>query len=186
MLKILATLALSCSFPDPASASWQFALPVFVTVGTHVQQTAGTTARFDTLATFVELRLWSPCRSWSMSMFADYRITSHSRIADTLKKGLLFRHSSNDWDTLAAVFRSDPRGKPGAWGYAGRIRYRLAGNHKIGVESFGNHRRLDTAYLMLGYYGGLSPDLSVQFVAGSNVEDRRDKVARLEVVWQLN
>ena len=188
LINAVATLSLSCGLLCPAAeaSGWRFRLPVFLTAGTHVQESEDATVRFDALSAFVELRLWTPYRPWSTSMFVDYRVSSDDRVADTLKTGLLFRHQDSDWDTLAAVFRSEPNGRPRSWGHAGRIRYRLAREHKIGIESFGNHRQLEAAYLMLGYYRDLSSAFSVQLVAGSQVEGRHDRAARMEIVWQIN
>ena len=167
-------------------ARWELRVPVFVAAGTHLQESLDSTTSFNAISGLVEMQLWSRDRSWSASSFVNYRTSLDSRVADSLKSGIMLRHRYSDWDSLAAIFRISPRGKPGSWGYAGRIRYRLAANHKIGVESFGNHRQLDASFLMLGYYGDLSSNISLQLVAGASMANSLDRAARLEVIWQVN
>jgi len=121
-----------------------------------------------------------PAWAWSASVFLDYKISLDA--ASGLRTGILFRRSASDWEGQAALFHGDPEDGPNDRGYAGRIRYRLARNHKVGVEYFG----FDSPYLMLGYYGDVSSVLSVQFAAGANVGTPGDRAARVEFVWHVD
>jgi len=183
-LAALSLLALAATRVD--AESWQVRVPVFLGVGRYVVTTPQSSVDFGTVSAFAELRLLSPRRPWSAGLFVDYRYSLDEDAPHVVKSGALLRQSANDWDTLAAVLRRTPQGDSGAWGYFGRLRYRLADGHRLGVESFGIEGRLDDAYLMLGYYGDLSRDVTVQFIAGSSLGDRREREARIEIVWQVN
>lgn len=172
------------ALPVGAPASSRLDLPVFVTAGTYMLDTTDSTVRHEALSAFIEFRYRSPARLWSASMFVDYMISRD--VADLLKAGALFRYGNGHWDGLAGLFRFRPRGGSTGWGYKSRVRYRLAERHKVGVESFGRPGQIDNSYLMFGYYGDVSADLSVHLVAGANVGNRRDRTARIEVIWQVN
>jgi len=172
--------------PAAEAETWQTRLPVFVAAGNYVQSTRESTTSFSTVSAFAELRFESDRKCWSAGVFADYRKSLDADAAAILKTGMLVRHRNGDWDTLGALFRGKPRGVPGAWGYFGRVRYRLGDRHKIGVESFGLEGQLDNAYLMLGYYADVSQDISLRLVGGASVGSDHDREARVEIVWQVN
>jgi len=171
---------------ETAHKNWKFELPVLLTAGTYTQDTPRSTYSHNALSAFVEFRLRSTHHPLSIGLFVDRRISPDNRIPDMLKTGTILRHQRNNWDTLVAIFRSRPFGRPSSWGYAGRVRYRFGDGHKFGIESFGKHKQFEASYVMFGYYGAISRVVSFQLVAGSNVSSSRDRAARMEIIWQIN
>jgi hypothetical protein len=71
------------------------------------------------------------------------------------------------------------------WLYAGRLRYYVAENHKLGIEAYGQFGNAHSPQLMLGYYGDISDSVSLNLALGPLTSSGPDLSARLELVWQV-
>lgn len=142
-------------------------------------------AFYDTLAATGELRFRSDARPWYASLFADVRYSTDQDYSDNLNIGGYVKYGHSRWDATASAFVSMSPQTDDTWFYSGRLRYRLAEDHKIGIEAFGTLKDVKSPQLMLGYYGNLSDKLSITLAAGRGTGNGPDLSARLELVWRV-
>ncbi len=165
---------------------WQFSVPLYLTVSAFYQKKGEATVAHESVAATVEVQLASQARPYSAGLFFDYQISPDPRYDGTVIVGGLFKYRFYNWDTTTyLVYDKAPRA-PSEWLYAGRIRYRLSETHKLGIEAFGSFEDSASPRLMIGYYGTISRTVSVKFVAGLNTNAGQERVARTELVWQVN
>ena len=119
-------------------------------------------------------------------MFVDYHYSPDEQYNGILNTGAYAKYQGSRWDTTAAIFNHDGPEASDLWAYAGRIRYRLVRNHKVGIEIMGALRNPSSPELGLGYYGDISDTLSIKLVAGANFKTGSHRAARTELVWQFN
>ena len=67
-----------------------------------------------------------------------------------------------DWDAAASLLASDLPDAPGRWVYTGRIRYRLAADHRVALETVINLGAHEPNRLVLGYYGSVADNWSLR------------------------
>ena len=171
---------------DPVDDRWQVSVPLYLTVSAFYQKKGEATVAYESVAASVEVQLASQARPWSAGLFFDYQISPDPRFDGTVTAGELFKYRFYHWDTTTyLVFDKAPRA-PSEWLYAGQIRYRLAERHKLGIEAIGSLEDTASPKLMIGYYGTISRTVSVKFVAGLNNNAGQERVARAELVWQVN
>ncbi len=142
-------------------------------------------ARFDNLAATTELRI-TPChRSWHAGLFVDYRYSADHLHHDKLNIGSLINFGRHRWDArLYAFVSTSPRSRH-HWVYMGRVRYRLADDHKVGLEAIGNFRHAKAPQLLLAYYATVTDSLSLTLAAGRGTHAGPDLSARLELAWRV-
>lgn len=142
-------------------------------------------ALYDTLAATGELRFRSDARPWYVSLFADYRYSTDRKYSDQQDIGAYLKYGRYRWDATAFAFVNKSPRSHDSWLYAGRLRYRLAEDHKVGIEAIGTFRNPQCPQLMLGYYGTISEALSITLAAGRGTRDGPDLSARLELTWRV-
>ena len=165
---------------------WQINFPLYLTAGSHYFTSGSTSGSLSTVSASVEAILTSHAHPYSVGFFADYSYSADGRSAAAVSAGGLVEYEINDWDTNAYLFASKSPGTPQLWLYAGRVRYRLAENHKFGIEVAGKLLDPQASKLMIGYYGTISRSLSVNVVAGAALNSGHDLAARMELVWQIH
>lgn len=142
-------------------------------------------AAFDTLAATGELRFRPYARPWYASLFADYRFSTDRSYSDRMNIGGLINYGRYRWDARAYAFVNKSPRSDDIWLYMGRLRYRFAGEHKVGLEAAGAIGNPKSLQLMLGYYGTISDSLSMTVAAGRGTSGDPDLSARLELVWRI-
>ncbi len=142
-------------------------------------------AFYDTLAATGELRVKSDARPWYAGLFADYRHSTDRDYSDNLNIGGYIKYGQYRWDATAYAFVNKSPQSDDTWIYAGRLRYRVAEDHKIGIEAFSSFKNAKSPQLMLAYYGDISDNLSITVAAGRGAGNGPDLSARLELVWRV-
>jgi hypothetical protein len=142
-------------------------------------------AFYDTLAATGELRFKSDSRPWYASLFADYRYSTDRDYSDNLNIGAYIKYGQYRWDATVFTFVNKSPQSDDTWLYAGRLRYRVAEDHKFGIEAFSSFENAKSPQLMLAYYGDISDNLSITVAAGRDTGNGPDLSARLELVWRV-
>jgi len=168
-----------------ADADWTVR-PEFHLAGitNHREHDSGSTT-YDTLAATLEFTLHSDRRPYWGGPFMDYRASSDERYDDQRNLGVYFRYNWPRWDATGWLFVNRSGGNSHTWLYATRLRYRVAGSHKLGVEAMAPLDDPGTPMLMGGYYGMLSDSVSVKLLGGTKVDGAVDFSARIELVWNV-
>ena len=78
----------------------------------------------------------------------------------------------------------DPRAGAGHWLYAGNLRYRVAGEHWLGVEAWGRVGA-GSPDLWLAYEGRIAGFLSLRLSVGLGADGDSGTLARSEIVWRI-
>ena len=170
-------------YAQSLDTGWKAETNLYLSGITNYQKNGGTSASIDNLSTTAELRFLSDARPWIASLFANYKFSTDSRYLDNINLGALLKYRWNKWDATTYMFVNQSSRTPDTWLYAGRVRYRLAQNHKIGVEAMAPFKEPDSMELMLVYYGDISDSLSLSVAAGPGMGEVPDFGARLELTW---
>jgi hypothetical protein len=140
---------------------------------------------YETVAATGELRFKPAARPWYASLYADYRFSTDERRTDHVNLGGLVKYGWEKWDVTTYLFvNQSPRTRK-MWFYAGRLRYRLTEDHKLGLETYGQFENAHSPELMLGYYGAISDSVSLNLALGPLTRSGPDFSARLELIWQV-
>ncbi len=169
-----------------ADDGWRVSVPLYLTAGSYFHSNGVSTDTYQGVVASAEIVLSSPAHPYTTGVFVAQFFSDDRRQDGTVLAGGLFEHEIRNWDSSLYVFNYDaPDAKP-LWEFAGRVRYRFAARHKLGVEVVGPFRDSSTSNVMLGYYGTISRSLSVNVVAGTDLKSGQQRVARTELVWQFN
>ena len=182
LLGVIATAANA----ESAASRWHVSFPVYLSAGAYYQSDGETTDTFQAVAGSAEVLFSSQAHPYSIGLFVGQVYSPDDRRNGAVFGGGLFEHQLRSWDTTASLFNYDSRGADRLWKYFGRVRYRFATRHKLGIEVVGPLRDPSASNLMVGYYGTITESFSVNFVVGSQVNAGRNRVARTELVWQFN
>ncbi len=179
--------ALTASAPAAAlDDGWRVSVPLYLTAGSYFQSDGVSTDSYQGVVAAAEVVFSSPLRAYSAGFFAAHFFSADRSHDGTALAGGLFEHGIRNWDSSLYVVNYDAPDASPLWKFAGRVRYRVAARHKLGVEIVGPFGDRSAANVMLGYYGTISRSLSVKFVAGSKFKSGQNRSARTELVWQFN
>jgi len=145
----------------------------------------GAATSFSTLSAMAELTLRCAGRPYHGGAFFNYRSSSNPAVDDNVNIGGYFRYNWSRWDATTWVFVNRAPQRPDAWLYATRLRYRIAGEHKVGVETMAPFDDAGAPMVMGGYYGSVTDALSVKLLAGRQVGGSVDTAVRLGLSWQI-
>lgn len=171
---------------DSPANGWQLSFPFSLTAGAFYYNSGKGSGSHASVAATVEFQLSSLARPYSSAVFIDYRKSANRRFDDVVNVGGYFQYQHDNWDTTAYLFTHDTPFESHQWVYGGRVRYRLAERHKVGIEILGLVDDPGSSSLMFGYYGQISNKLSIKLVAGASIDSWRERTARTELVWQIN
>ena len=173
-------------FAQSLDTGWRAETELYLTGVTNYQKNSGSSASIDNLAATAELLFLSDARPWYVSLFANYRFSTDSRYLDNINLGALLKYEWRKWDATTYVFVNQSSETPDTWFHAGRLRYRVAENHKLGVETTVPFKDPGSLELLLVYYGEISDSLSLNVAAGPGMGEVPDFNARLELSWQVH
>ena len=173
-------------FAQSLDTGWRAETELYLTAMTNYQKNGGSSASIDNLSTTAELLFLSDARPWYVSLFANYKFSTDSRYLDNFNLGALFKYEWNKWDATTYMFVNQSSETPDTWLYAGRVRYRVAENHKFGVEAMAPFKDPGSLELMLVYYGDISDSFSLNLAVGPGMGEIPDFNARLELTWQIH
>ena len=165
--------------------SWRVDPRLFLSSSLSYRENHGRSTSWHTLAATAELRVRSRGRPYYVSLFADYRFSFDDRVIDNVSLGALFRYNWHWWDATTYAFAHKAGGSAERWYYAGRLRYRLSEEHKVGMEAVGAFDNAFSPRLQLGYYGDLSDSLSLNVFAEPGWNHDADFAARVELSWTV-
>jgi len=172
-------------FAQSLDTGWKAETRLYLTGMSNYQKNHGSSASYDNMATTAELRFMSDARPWYASLFVNYRFSADSRYTNNVNLGGLLKYGWNNWDATTYVFVNQSSVTPDTWLYAGRVRYRVAENHKLGMETVATFEDPGSVELMLAYYGDISDSLSLSVAAGPGIGEIPDFNVRLELSWQI-
>jgi hypothetical protein len=173
-------------FAQSLDAGWRAETELYLTGMTNYQKNGRSSASIDNLAATAELLFLSDTRPWYVSLFANYKFSTDGHYLDNINLGALLKYEWYEWDATTYVFVNQSSETPDTWFHAGRVRYRVAENHKLGVETTVPFKDPDSLELMLVYYGEISDSISLTVAAGPGMGEVPDFNARLELTWQIH
>ncbi len=165
---------------------WQISVPLYLTGGVYYQSIGDADVTIESVTATVEFLLSSEAHPYSAAFFVDYMNSPDSRYSGSMNAGAAFELWSHRWDLTAAAMIGKSPGAPHQWGYAGRLRYRFAQLHRVGIEVVGSFDDIPSPGLMLGYYGDITGTFSLRVAAGARLSAYRERVVRAELVWRVN
>ena len=173
-------------FAQSLDTGWRAETELYLTGMTNYQKNGGSSTSIDNLAATAELLFLSDAQPWSVSLFANYKFSTDGRYLANINLGALLEYKWRKWDATMYMFVNQSSETPDTLFHAGRFRYRVAENHKLGVETTVPFKDPGSLELMLVYYGEISDSLSLNLAAGPGIGDVPDLNARLELTWQIH
>ncbi len=173
-------------YAQSLGTGWRTDTEIYLTGMTNYQKNGGSSTSIDNLAATAELLFLSDARPWYVSLFANYKFSTDSRYLANINLGALLEYKWRKWDATMYMFVNQSSETPDTWLYAGRVRYRVAENHKLGIEAMSPFKGPSSLELMRVYYGEISDSLSLNLAAGPGIGDVPDFNARLELTWQIH
>ena len=167
------------------SSDWALSPGLSVTGAGRYHERNGVASQYNLLVATAELEFSSPSRPWYGGLFADYRRSTSPDIVDQVNLGAYLRYDLPLWDFTGYVFNHRAVGDAGTAMFAGRIRYRIRGDNKIGLEYMRTLGNSDFADATVAYYGSLSESLSFNVGVGRGFVGGPDLQARIELTWQV-
>lgn len=165
---------------------WEISLPVYASLMAYRVYDGETTVDFQTFSLSTEVSFTREGSPWTTGVFVDGRLSTADVHDRALSTGVFVEHYASQWDSTAYAFRADRPGASAAWYFGSRVRYRVRGPHKVGLELIGDFDDPAASYLLLGYYLKLTPSLSFRLAGGTNLATGGDYVGRTELVWTLD
>ena len=173
------------AFADDQASAWIAEPQLYLAGISQIRKTHGLSDTRQSVLTAAELKFRSETHRWTASLFAEYQFSRDDQFDDIVNLGGFIKYQLGNWDTATYLFAETSSGHSESWIYAGRVRYRLAENHKVGMQAAG---ALDTSIsppVAFGYYGSISDSLSVNIIADPGINGAVKFAARMELVWQL-
>ena len=170
---------------DNLPADWVLSPGLSITGAGKYHLTEGVATRYNLLAATAELEIRSPSRPYYGGLFADYRLYPGSQVDNQVNLGAFARYDLPQWDFTAYVFSHRSLGQSGTAMFAGRVRYRIRGNNKIGFEYMSTLENRDFSDITVAYYGSISDSLSFNIGAGRGIAGGPDLQVRVEISWQV-
>lgn len=168
-----------------AEREWDV-VPAFTLTGiSGYSSHAGKSAGFDGIASTFEIEFRPISRPYYSSLFIEYLVSSSRRFDETMNIGALARIDYGRWDTTGYLVVNKAPGSPDTWLWAGRVRYRVLENHKVGIEFLDTLEGPDWPFVSVGYYGDFSDALSLKLITGTVLGDGPEFVAKLELSWSV-
>jgi len=169
----------------PGDPGWRIRPEFHLSGITNYLESDGDSTSYDTVAGTLEFTLRSDRRPYWGGPFLDYRVSADERFDDQRNLGVYFRYNWPRWDATGLLFVNRSGGSSHTWLYATRLRYRVSGDHKLGIEAMAPLEKPGSPMLMGGYYGSLSRSVSVKLLGGAKVDGPVDFSARFELVWNV-
>ncbi len=182
----VSTLLLVMAVATNACADWQADVELYLTGMTDYVQKDQTLATYNFVASTAELTISSRDRPYYASLFADYRFSTNGDLPDIVNLGGYVKYIMRRWDATTYLFVNKTSRTEDAWYYVGRLRYRVAENHKVGVFTTGSLAYPGSLDFAFGYFGSISDSLSLNVVADPGINKGPDFAAHMELVWQVH
>lgn len=170
---------------ESLTSAWRAEAQIYVAGATSHIVKDDVTATNNVLATAGELKFSSLARPWHAGLIVEYEVSMDRRSDDMLRLGGYFRYDTESWDATVFMFAGKARGTQTAWLYLGRLRYRVAENHKVGVVATGSLGSAKRPAFALGYFGSISDSLSLNLIADPGFNNGPDFATHLALVWQV-
>ena len=148
---LILSLADSVARADTADSTWQISVPAYLSAGAYHLSRGTVFHSFNSVNASAEILISSPDRPYLAALFVDYHYSPDEQFNGIFNTGSYVKYQGSRWDTTAALFNHDGPEASDLWAYAGRIRYRLVRNHKVGIEILGALRNPSSPDLGLGY-----------------------------------
>lgn len=145
----------------------------------------GRSARYDATAPSMFFRLTGPRQRLYAGLAARYEVAHQSDDRDRFIGTLSAGHETRRYLAALNLIFDREAGETREWGYAGAIRVNIARRHAAGVEVRGMLHRDSTSEALVGYYGRLSPNFTVNMGVGTGITRGPDWTARTTFVWRF-
>jgi len=169
----------------PVSTDWHAETQFYLSGMMNFRSENGYSNSWDTVAATAEIKVSSEARPYHGGFFADYRFSSDKHFDDIVNLGIYMKYGLQKWDATTFLFINKMHGRRDTRVYAGRLRYRIFENHKLGIEAMGSFRNPESPALAFGYYGSLTDALSLNVILDPGVNHSPDFAAHVELTWQI-
>ena len=174
-------LAANAGHADQCRSGWQTQTEFYLKGINSHHHSAHATSKNSTVAGTAIVKFVSCEQPYHTGLIADYSVSG-----DVLNLGGFFRYNWRAWDATTWLSSYQSRDNAPSWMYAGRLRMRVADNHKLGMETFGSFHDPAVRSYALGYYATLSRSLSLNVLADPGFSNNTNVAVRMELLWQIH
>ncbi len=158
---------------------------VAVSVPARMEKPQGRSARYASTAPAMHFRLTSPRQRLYAGLSTRYAIAHQQGERDRFTGTASVGHETRRLLAVANLIYDREAGQSREWSYAAATRINIARRHAAGVEVLGSLQSDGTTEALLGYYGRLSPNFTVNAGVGKGVDRGPDWTARTAFIWRF-
>ena len=151
----------------------------------HFEKENGESANYESLAPALHFRLTPREQQFSFGVSVEYEFANDSAEDDVLELAAIIGYEFSDWMVTANLLLEDPSGSSGEWGYAAGVRHSFSHHYAFGLELNGSFENSNSSAVLIGYYGELSKQFSINAGIGTGVDNELDWSARTAFIWQF-
>lgn len=178
--------AIFAGTPGGARAqAFEVRAPVYVAGNVFSYREGGRWDTFATVAASVELELVPLDRLWLVSVFAEIHGAMDDDVDGTVFAGALAKAWHRDWEITGYLFDSRYPGAASRRTVMARLRYRLDGGARIGVEYLSYVDDPGAGELKAAYYVSFGRSGQLRLLAGTDLRQGWAPLGRMEISWQL-
>ena len=151
----------------------------------HYAKEGGGSFTYESIAPAVHFRLTSRERPLAVGISAEYAFASGSGSADVADVAAIAGYERGRWMAAANLLYEKLSGAAGEWGYAAGIRRTFGLKHGIGVEALGSFESDGYSEMMVGYYGELSEQFTINAGIGTKIDEGPDQAFHMTFIWRF-
>jgi hypothetical protein len=151
----------------------------------RLEKPQGRSARYDATVPTLHLRFDRAAQPQGLGLTARYAIAHQDELRDRFEGTLSISAENRRLLAAANLIYYKEAGMSRQWAYAAGARLNLGARHGVGVELNGSLQSAGGTEALLGWYGRLSPNFTVNAGLGSGIERGPDWTARTAFIWRF-
>jgi hypothetical protein len=151
----------------------------------RLEKLQGRSARYNATVPTLHLRFDRAPQRLGLGVTAGYAIAHRDELRDRFESTISVSAETRRLLAAANLIYLKESGLSREWAYAAGARLNFGTRHGIGVELNGSLQSSGSTEALLGWYGRLSPNFTVNAGLGSGIERGPDWTARTAFIWRF-
>jgi len=151
----------------------------------HFEKEEGESTKYESLAPAMRIRLTPREQPFSVGLSVEYEFAHDSDEDDVVGLNAIIGYEISGWMFAANLLHEKPSHSSGEWAYAAGVRHAYNDDHGFGLEFNGSLENSDSSEVLIGYYGELSNQFSINAGFGTGLGDGPDWSVRTAFIWNF-
>jgi hypothetical protein len=151
----------------------------------RIEKPQGRSARYAATVPTLHLRFNRAPQGLGLGLTAGYAIAHQDELLDRFEGTMSVSTETRRLLAAANLIYLKESGLSRQWAYAAGARLHFGARHGVGVELNGSLQSTGGTEALLGWYGRLSPNFTINAGLGSGIERGPDWTARTAFIWRF-